>query len=169
MSKQPAIFFDRDGVLNVDTNYAYLPEHIIWIDGAMDAIKRANEKGYLVFVVTNQSGIARGMYSEQDVQHLHAWMEKECIQHGAVIDGFAFCPHHPEQGQEPYNKECDCRKPAPGMILSFAKSYALDFENSLMIGDRESDMQAAQAAGIKGYLFAGGNLAQFITPLLQHS
>ena len=166
MKLQPAIFFDRDGVLNTDIGYAYLPEHITWVDGAMDAIKLANEHGYLVFVATNQSGIARGMYSEADVMRLHAWMQQECLLRGAIIHSFAFCPHHPVEGQGDYKQNCNCRKPAPGMILSLAKSYTIDMSHSMMIGDKETDMQAAQAAGIAGHLFKGGNLAKFLKKIL---
>ena len=168
-SKRPAIFFDRDGVLNTDIGYAYLPEHIKWVDGAMDAIKLANEHGYLVFVATNQSGVARGMYSEADVAHLHTWMQQECLAQGAVIHSFAFCPHHPVEGQGAYKVDCNCRKPAPGMLLSLAKNNAIDMSRSMMIGDKETDMQAAQAAGIAGHMFKGGNLAAFIKPFLTHS
>jgi D-glycero-D-manno-heptose 1,7-bisphosphate phosphatase len=164
--KVAAIFFDRDGVLNTDIGYAYLPEHITWVDGAVDAIKLANEHGYLVFVVTNQSGVARGLYTEHDVQHLHVWMQQECIKRGAVIHGFAYCPHHPDEGQGVYNVTCDCRKPAPGMLLSLAKSHAIDMSRSMMIGDKESDIQAAQAAGIKGIFYTGGNVANIIRPYL---
>lgn len=166
MKPQPAIFFDRDGVLNTDIGYAYLPEHITWVDGAIDAIKYANEHGYLVFVVTNQSGVARGMYTEQDVKHLHAWMEQECLSRGAVIHGFAFCPHHPSEGQGTYKVDCDCRKPEPGMILSFTKSHTIDLTHSHLIGDKQSDMEAAKAAGIIGHLFKGGNLKTFITDII---
>ncbi len=168
MKSQPAIFFDRDGVLNADIGYAFLPSHITWVDGAMDAIKLANEHGYLVFVATNQSGVARGMYSEEDVTHLHAWMQQECLSHGAIIHSFAFCPHHPVEGQGNYKVECHCRKPGPGMILSLAKNNAIDMHHSMIIGDKESDMQAAKAAGIAGHMFKGGNLASFIKPLLTH-
>ncbi len=166
MKPQPAIFFDRDGVLNTDIGYAYLPEHITWVDGALDAIKLANKNGYLVFVATNQSGVARGMYTESDVQRLHAWMQKECLAHGAVIHSFAFCPHHATEGQGVYKVECNCRKPAPGMLLSLAKANEIDMSRSMMIGDKDSDMQAAKAAGIAGHLFKGGNLLQFVKRLL---
>lgn len=168
MTFRPAVFFDRDGVLNSDTGYAYLPEHITWIDGAIDAIKLANQHGYMVCVVTNQSGIARGLYTEQDVVRLHAWMQQYCLAHGAIIHGFAFCPHHPTEGQGEYKRHCDCRKPAPGMLLSLAKTHTIDMPRSMMIGDKETDMQAARAAGIEGYRFESGNLLDFITPLLSN-
>lgn len=164
--KQAAIFFDRDGVINNDIGYAYLPDHITWVDGAMDAIKLANQHGYLVFVATNQSGVGRGMYTERDVKHLHAWMQKECLEHGAVIHSFAFCPHHPVEGQGEYKQECNCRKPEPGMLLSLAKANEIDMSRSMMIGDKDTDMQAAKAAGIAGHLYKGGNLRDFLAPLL---
>lgn len=166
MKQRPAIFFDRDGVLNKDIGYAYLPDHITWVDGAMDAIKHANEQGYLVFVVTNQSGVARGLYTEKDVLNLHAWMRKECLSHGAVIHDMVFCPHHPTQGQGEHKKQCKCRKPAPGMLLGLARAHAIDMTHSHMIGDNQSDMDAAQAAGVRGHLFCGGNLADFIKRIM---
>lgn len=166
MKPQPAIFFDRDGVLNTDIGYAFLPEHITWVDGAMDAIKLANEHGYLVFVATNQSGIARGMYTESHVAQLHTWMQQECLSRSAVIHSFAFCPHHPTEGHGAYKVDCNCRKPAPGMLLSLAKNNSIDMSRSMMIGDKESDMGAAKAAGITGHMFTGGNLAKFLETIL---
>ena len=168
MKQQPAIFFDRDGVLNTDIGYAYLPEHITWVDGAIDAIKIANHNGYLVFVVTNQSGVARGMYTENDVMNLHAWMQQQALLQGAVIHGFAYCPHHPVEGTGAYKIACECRKPAPGMILGLAKTHAIDLSKSQLIGDKPTDVEAAAAAGITGHLYSGGNLASFVSRIISH-
>lgn len=155
---RPAIFFDRDGVLNEDTGFPHKPEHIRWVEGAKEAVAFARAKGYLIFIVTNQSGIARGLYSEADVEALHAWMNKEL----GGVDAFAYCPHHPTEGVGAYKTECACRKPKPGMITHFLEIYAVDKDKSLLIGDRESDVEAAKAAGIKGFLYEKGNIAAFL-------
>jgi D-glycero-D-manno-heptose 1,7-bisphosphate phosphatase len=167
MKPSKAVFFDRDGVLNQDSGYPYLPEHIRWIPGAFEAVKAANDAGYKVFVVTNQSGIARGFYTEEDVQSLHRWMMKQCAAEGGKIHDFIYCPHHPDEGRGAYRVECECRKPKPGMIQALIKKHGLDAGNSFFVGDRAIDMEAAKAAGVKGCLFTGGNLDVFLKPLLQ--
>ncbi|MBI3418610.1 MAG: HAD family hydrolase [Proteobacteria bacterium] len=164
MSK--AVFFDRDGVLNADTNYPHLPEHIQWIPGVFEAVKAANEAGYKVFVITNQAGVGRGLYTESHVNALHRWMREEFKKHGAAIDDFAYCPHHPTEGQGIYRVECECRKPKPGMLRELIARHGVNAAESLLIGDRDSDLQAAKAAHIQGCLFTGGDLAEFVTALL---
>ncbi|MCK1314159.1 HAD family hydrolase [Bradyrhizobium sp. 23] len=164
--KRPAVFFDRDGVLNEDDGYAFDPEKIRWIEGAQHAVKAVNDAGYLAFVVTNQSGIARGFYEEQHVRNLHEWMSRELANVGARIDAFEYCPHHPEGLVERYRVLCSCRKPQPGMIRALLERYAVDVDASFLIGDKQSDLAAAQAAGIAAYLFDGSNLRTFIAPLL---
>ena len=134
-----AIFFDRDGTLNVDVHYLHDPEQFVWVDGAIDAIRWANTYGYLVIVVTNQSGIARGYYDEAAVQRLHDWMNAELAKHGAHIDAFYYCPHHTEGIVPTYTKACACRKPAPGMLLRAIAEYDIDPAVSLLIGDGEHD------------------------------
>jgi len=153
-----AIFFDRDGTLNVDVHYLHDPEQFVWVDGAIDAIRWANTHGYLVIVVTNQSGIARGYYDEAAVQRLHDWMNAELAKHGAHIDAFYYCPHHTEGIVPAYTKVCACRKPAPGMLLRAIAEYDIDPAASLLIGDGEHDAAAAANAGVKGVLYPGGNL-----------
>ena len=162
---RPAIFFDRDGVLNVDVNYLYKTEDFQWIAGAKEAIKYYNDQGYLVFVVTNQSGVARGYYSEADVHNLHKWMQQELAAAGARIDAFYHCPHHVQGSVVEYSLDCGCRKPAPGLLLQAMEEWPVNKDQSLLIGDKPSDIEAAQAAGIKGYLFAGGNLLEFVTKI----
>lgn len=162
MTLRPAVFFDRDGVLNIDVNYLYKIEDFCWIAGAKETIKYYNTKGYYVFVVTNQSGVARGYYSEDDVTKLHNWMQIELSMMGAHIDDFFHCPHHPEGTVEQYKLACKCRKPQPGLLQNALNKWPVDKENSLLIGDKLSDIQAAEAAGIKGYLFQGNNLLDFI-------
>ena len=164
--KHPAVFFDRDGVLNEDDGYAFDPGQIRWLEGAQQAVKAVNDAGYLAFVVTNQSGIARGLYEEWHVRNLHEWMSRELAIVGARIDAFEFCPHHPDGLVERYRVLCSCRKPQPGMIRALLERYSVDIDASFMIGDKQSDLAAAQAVGIGAYLFDGSNLHTFIAPLL---
>ena len=153
-----AIFFDRDGTLNVDVHYLHDPAEFAWTEGAVEAIRWANEHGFLVIVVTNQSGIARGYYGEDSVRRLHDWMSAELAQHGAHIDAFYYCPHHPEGRVPAYTRVCGCRKPAPGMLLRAITEHDIDPAASLMIGDAPRDMAAAEKAGVRGMLYEGGNL-----------
>jgi D-glycero-D-manno-heptose 1,7-bisphosphate phosphatase len=162
-----AIFFDRDGTLNVDSGYVHDWENFVWIPGATEAIKLANQMDYLVFVVTNQSGIGRGYYNEQAVHKLHRLMNADLSRLNAHIDGFEFCPHHPEKASPKYKIACDCRKPAPGMILRLLEKWQVDPKQSLMIGDNETDVAAATAANVTGHLFLGRNLHDFLQPLLK--
>lgn len=165
----PAVFFDRDGVLNFDKGYIYRSEEFEWNDGAIAAIKYLNDAGKYVFVVTNQSGVARGYYREEDVRHLHRWMNEELAKHNAHIDAFYYCPHHENGLQEKYRMRCDCRKPGPGLLLQALSEWQVDRENSFLVGDKDSDIMAAQAAGIKGHLYSAesGSLLEFIQRLLR--
>jgi D-glycero-D-manno-heptose 1,7-bisphosphate phosphatase len=165
--KRPAIFFDRDGVLNEDDGYVHEITRLKWIDGAREAVKAANDAGYLVFVVTNQSGVARGFFEEQHVQALHAWMAADLATIGARIDAFEYCPDHPDAVIERYRKVSPRRKPAPGMITDLLARFPVDLSRSILIGDKASDLEAARAAGVQGILFAGGNLAHLVKSALQ--
>ncbi|MDF2635478.1 MAG: gmhB [Pelosinus sp.] len=159
--KRPAVFFDRDGVLNVDHGYTYREQDFEWMAGAIETIKYFNARNYRVFVITNQSGVARGYYTEHDVQLLHQFMNEELDKQGAHIDAFYYCPHHSEGKVEEYRQSCTCRKPKPEMIHRAIKEWAVDSAHSFMIGDKSSDIEAANAAGLTGYLFTGGNLYKF--------
>jgi D-glycero-D-manno-heptose 1,7-bisphosphate phosphatase len=160
--RRPAVFLDRDGVINKDKNYVSRVEDFEWIEGAREAIKLLNDRGYLVIVITNQAGVARGYYTEEDVHALHCWINDELGRMGAHIDAFYYCPHHPEAGIEKYRMHCDCRKPLPGMLLKALEDWPIEREHSCMIGDKEKDVDAANAASINGILFNSGSLFEYI-------
>jgi D-glycero-D-manno-heptose 1,7-bisphosphate phosphatase len=163
--KRPAAFLDRDGVLNEDTGYVHHPDQVRWVAGAREAVRWLNDAGYLVFIVTNQAGVARGLYTEQHITDLHGWMDAELRLHGAHVDGIEYCPYHPEGVVERYRRASDLRKPGPGMLKKLLAEWQVDVTRSFMIGDRPTDLEAAAAAGIPGHLFAGGNLLEFVRKL----
>jgi D,D-heptose 1,7-bisphosphate phosphatase len=165
--RRPAVFFDRDGVLNHDTGYVFEANKLRWIDGAREAVKAVNDAGYFAFVVSNQSGVARGLYEESDIRSLHNWMAVEMASMGAHIDAFEYCPDHPEGTIERYRRENDRRKPGPGMITDLLGRFPVNADHSILIGDKATDLEAAQAAGLQGYLFSGGNLEVFVKQRLQ--
>ena len=166
--RRGAVIFDRDGVLNEDIDYAYRPDQIVWVEGAMAAVKAVNDAGLFAFVATNQSGVARGYYGEADVAALHEWMNQELAKAGGHIDAFAVCPFHPQATIEAYRQAAPrCRKPAPGMILDLLAAHPVDPQRTVMIGDKQSDLQAALAAGVKGVLFEGGSVLETLQPALE--
>lgn len=155
---RPAAFFDRDGVLNVDHGYVHDPRCLDLIDGAAEAVRLCNAAGYLVLVVTNQSGVARGLFDEAAVNRFHQTLVDRLAQAGATIDDIRYCPHHTEVGSDTYRMACACRKPRPGMLLDLARTWSVDMARSFMVGDKPSDMAAAAAAGISGLLYQGRDL-----------
>lgn len=160
---KPALFLDRDGVLNEDHGYVHRWEDFHWIAGAKEVIGAFNRAGWLVFVVTNQSGIGRGYYSEDDMQALHQRMAEDLARSGARIDAVYHCPHHPEAKLEAYrHPDPPDRKPNPGMLLRAFQEWPVDRERSVMVGDKPADLEAALRAGVKGLLFTGGDLAKFL-------
>lgn len=161
-----AAFLDRDGVLNEDVNYLGSVDRFRWISGAVQAVRFLKEHGFLVFVVSNQSGIARGYFKTADVDTIHAHMQTELRTFGTAIDSFRYCPHHPAGTSIAYNKVCSCRKPAPGLLLDLIHEYRIQTSGSFMIGDKASDMEAARAAGVAGYQFRGGSLLHFVRDVL---
>ncbi|MDF0497939.1 HAD-IIIA family hydrolase [Bradyrhizobium yuanmingense] len=165
--RRPAVFFDRDGVLNIDKAYVHRIEDFEWIDGAREAIKLCNDLGYYAFVVTNQSGVARGYYGIEDVHRLHDWMSAELAGVGAHIDDYQFCPYHEEGTIEAFRGASDRRKPAPGMIIDCMNGWPVRMEGSLLVGDNDRDVEAARAAGLPGYLYTEGDLVAFLRPLLK--
>lgn len=164
--KHKAVFFDRDGVLNVDKAYLYKIDELEWIDGALEAIAYLTQSGYLVFVVTNQSGIARGYYTVAEMEKMHQHMTETAAVSGGKIEKFYYCPHLPEGSVAEYAVECDCRKPKPGLILQALAEYDIDTDKSFLIGDKRRDVEAAEAAGLKGYLFKEGNLLDFVRTII---
>ena len=164
---RPALFLDRDGVLNHDHGYVGFRDRFEWIDGALKTIRLATSLGWHVFVVTNQAGIARGLYTEDDARALLAWVADQARLHGGTIDDWRFCPYHPEGSVPAYRRSSDWRKPAPGMINDLLRAWQVTPSHCLMIGDQSSDERAASAAGIAGRIFPGGNLLTFAGPLLQ--
>ena len=150
---KPAIFIDRDGTLNVEKNYLHKWEEWEWIHGAVEAIKRFNTAGYLVIVTSNQAGVARGLYSEGDIDALHRQADADLQRQGGHINAYYYCPHHPEHGDV---RDCECRKPAPGMLLKAALAHNIDLLHSYIIGDKISDVEAGLNCGVTPILVETG-------------
>jgi len=149
---RPALFLDRDGVINVDHGYVYRQDDFEFVDGIFELVAQAHRLGYLVIIVTNQAGIGRGYYGEADFYALMGWVRDQFVQQGGKIDAVYFCPEHPEYGIEKYRRDTEFRKPGPGMFLQAKREWNIDMKCSIMVGDKPSDMEAAYAAGV-GTLF----------------
>ena len=161
---KPAVFLDRDGTINNNANHYYVtrPEDFTFNPGVIDGIRRLNAAGYLVIVVTNQGGIAKGQCTAADVERTHAYMLAELARHGARVDAVYYCPHHHSVAP------CSCRKPAPGMLLRAISEWDIDPARSVMLGDSDTDIQAATAAGVRGILVPkNGDLTPFIDQILR--
>jgi D,D-heptose 1,7-bisphosphate phosphatase len=167
--RRPAVFFDRDGVLNHDEGYTFRPEDLHWNEGAIAAVRAVNAAGWYAFVVTNQAGVGHGHYSEGDVDIFHRQMDRELANAGAHIDEYAYCPFLPEAKLEAYRRASTRRKPEPGMILDLLKHYPVLTEASFLVGDKQSDIDAAHAAGIGAYRYQGGDLSGVVRRGLLHA
>ncbi len=165
--RRPAAFLDRDGVINVDVGYAHRPDQLAFVDGARSAIRKLNDAGLRVIVVTNQAGVARGYYPEAQVHVFHDAIQTELARVGAYVDRFYHCPFHPEGILPEYRADHPDRKPRPGMILRALADQPIDRDRSFLIGDRQSDLDAAAGAGVSGVLFEGGSLERFVDRLLE--
>ncbi|NLD80626.1 MAG: HAD family hydrolase [Smithella sp.] len=156
MQKKRAIFLDRDGTINEEVGYIERLDRLVIIPAAFEAIRLINLNGFKAVVVTNQAGIAKGLFNEAFVMQTNERLQEFLGQKGAAIDAFYFCPHHPTEGVPPYRRVCDCRKPAPGLFYQAARDMDIDLAASYMIGDRYRDMEAAHRAGVKGVLVKTG-------------
>ena len=163
---KPAAFFDRDGVINRDHGYVGSPDRFELVEGAARAIRLCRDAGYLVFMVTNQAGVAQGYFEEDDVKALHDHMRALLAAEGARLDDIRYCPHHPEAKRPAYRNACSCRKPETGMILELAKVWSADLAHSFLIGDQESDLEAAERAHMRGFLYREGPLDLFVAGVI---
>lgn len=143
-----ALFLDRDGVINDDLGYVHRPEDVVFIQGIFELCRAAEDQGYLLIVITNQAGVAKGIYSEDEVLALHTWIQARFQEHGVGLDAFYYCPYHPEGTVETYRRSSFDRKPAPGMFLTARDQFCLDMPNCILVGDKVSDIEAAFAAGV---------------------
>ena len=152
---RPGLFLDRDGVINVDTNFLYRPEECVLIEGIGSLVRAANQLGYVTCVITNQSGIGRGLYTEEDFRVLMTHIQAELQREGATLDAVYFSPFHPVHGLGEYKRDTDCRKPAPGMLLRAAEEHGIDLSRSFLVGDRCSDLLAGSNAGLERLFLFG--------------
>jgi len=151
-----AVFFDRDGTLNEEVDFLTTPEQLRLIQGASTAVRSLNTRGFPVCIISNQSAVARGLLSEADLIPIHRKLTRELGRDGAHIDRIYYCPHHPTAGIAPYNVECECRKPRPGMLQRAAEELSLDLSGSYVVGDRIVDVQVARAVGARAILVLTG-------------
>ncbi|MDR1832953.1 MAG: D-glycero-beta-D-manno-heptose 1,7-bisphosphate 7-phosphatase [Fusobacteriaceae bacterium] len=155
-TEKKAVFLDRDGTVNIEKAYLYKAEDFVFERGAIDGLRRIKALGYLLIVVTNQSGIARGFYTEEDLALLNAWLMAETKALGCGLDALYYCPHHPDEGIPPYRRECDCRKPKTGMIDRAVAAFGIDRAASYLVGDKRSDLQTALNADLAPILVRTG-------------
>jgi D-glycero-D-manno-heptose 1,7-bisphosphate phosphatase len=160
MSKHPmrrALFLDRDGVLIKDIGFPHLPEHLVFCEGAIGGLQRAQTLGFELIIVTNQSGLARGIFNLQQYKDFEAFVEGMLSKNGVSILKTYYCPHYTEGTVKEWVVRCQCRKPAPGMLNTAAREFDVNLEESFLVGDRPSDIQAARNAGLRGYFLVGNH------------
>lgn len=163
MTQRPAAFLDRDGVLIVDSGYPHRPDQLVLIPGAADAVKRLNAAGYVTVIVTNQSGVARGMFSEETMHDFNRRLVARLAEGGGRIDAVYACPFHSEAADERYrHPDHPDRKPNPGMLLRAMAEWPVDAARSVMVGDKAIDLEAGRRAGVRALLFPGGDLSAFL-------
>ena len=155
--KNIAVFLDRDGTVCEEVGYLSSVTQMQLIPRSGKAIRKLNERGFKIIIVTNQAGVARGFFPESILPALHAEMERLLREEGAHIDGLFFCPHHPTEGIPPYRIACDCRKPAPGLLLKAASKFGVDLTSSYMVGDHLSDVECGQRVGAQAILLLTGH------------
>ncbi len=163
---KPAFFLDRDGVINIDKGYVYTEDNFEWIQDAKNAIKLIKNNGYYVFVITNQSGISRGYYTEDHVNALHEFIQKKLNDNNTEVDEFFYSPYHPDSDTKLYDHLKDLRKPNTGMLNLAFKKWKIIKEESHLIGDKETDISCGIKFGIKSHLFKGGSLLKFVEDIL---
>lgn len=151
------VFLDRDGTINVDKAYVYKIADFEFLPGAMEALSLLRKAGYRLVIVTNQSGVARGYYSEDDLRTLHDWLVETLAREGIDIAGIYYCPHHPEAAAKAYRLECSCRKPGLALFYRAASELDIDVDRSIAIGDRTRDLQICRHSGCRGYLLGDDN------------
>ncbi|HEX9778604.1 MAG TPA: D-glycero-beta-D-manno-heptose 1,7-bisphosphate 7-phosphatase [Geopsychrobacteraceae bacterium] len=156
MAPRPAVFLDRDGTINQERHYLSRSEEFELIPGVPRALKRLRDAGFLLVVVSNQSGVARGFFSLEDAWRINAHMSRQLARYGVAFDGIYLCPHHPTAGIGAFRRDCECRKGRPGMLLQAARELNIDLPRSYMIGDKLSDLQAGAAAGCSPLLVRTG-------------
>jgi histidinol-phosphate phosphatase family protein len=154
--RRAAVFLDRDGTINEEVDFVRTPDELRLIPGAAASIRRLNEAGLPACVISNQSGVARGFYTEADLAGIHEKLERDLAAGGGRLDRIYYCPHHPTKGLPPYDTLCECRKPAPGMLLRGSHELDIDLARSFVVGDRDVDIQVARAVGAKAVLVLTG-------------
>lgn len=159
------VFFDRDGTLNLDFGHTHKIDDFKWIPGAYEALIFCKSRGLKVVVVTNQSGVARGFFSEIDVENFHNYLNSN-LPSESRVDAFYFCPHHPKGAIQKYSIICECRKPAPGLILKALNEFQMSPKEAIMIGNSRSDVQAGKNAGVDSYLFDLGSLFDLVVKIV---
>lgn len=154
--RRPAVFLDRDGTINEEVDFVRTPDQLVLIPGAGRAIRRLNRAGLVTCVISNQSGVGRGLYTEEDLGLIHARLAEDLKKEKAVLDRIYYCPHHPTEGIPPYNVTCACRKPSPGMLRAAEQELHVDLQRSTVVGDRSVDVLAGRAVGARTVLVLTG-------------